>query len=84
MPFLQYNISFYLDYLARWPEYCQMAVGANQLKMGYSATPAPACAHSCPSVRGWLDIIVVHSRIAVPLDARAWVDAALVDARMQC
>lgn len=30
-----YNFSFYLTYLARWPEYCQMAVGPDNQAMGY-------------------------------------------------
>ena len=34
---VQYNFSFYLEYLARWPEFCQMAVGTTQNNMGYSA-----------------------------------------------
>jgi hypothetical protein len=33
MSTVQFNFSFYLEYLARWPEYCQMAVG--QENMGY-------------------------------------------------
>lgn len=33
---LQYGLNFYLDYLAKWPEYCQMAVGPAQQAMGYS------------------------------------------------
>lgn len=33
---LQYNLAFYLDYLARWPEYCQMAEGPGGQAMGYS------------------------------------------------
>lgn len=32
----QYGLNFYLDYLAKWPEYCQMAVGPAQQAMGYS------------------------------------------------
>lgn len=32
---LQYHIPFYLDYLARWPEYCLMAEGAHGQAMGY-------------------------------------------------
>lgn len=35
-PPVQYNLAFYLDYLARWPEYCQMAVGPGGQAMGYS------------------------------------------------
>ncbi|PRW45665.1 N-alpha-acetyltransferase 20 [Chlorella sorokiniana] len=30
-----YGLNFYLDYLAKWPEYCQMAVGPAQQAMGY-------------------------------------------------
>ncbi|PSC69313.1 N-alpha-acetyltransferase 20 [Micractinium conductrix] len=30
-----YNLAFYLDYLARWPEYCQMAEGPGGQAMGY-------------------------------------------------
>ncbi|KAL4442463.1 hypothetical protein ABPG77_005047 [Micractinium sp. CCAP 211/92] len=30
-----YNLNFYLDYLARWPEYCQMAEGPGRQAMGY-------------------------------------------------
>ena len=33
---LQYNLSFYLDYLAKWPEYCQLAEGPGRQAMGYS------------------------------------------------
>ena len=32
---LQYNISFYLQYLAKWPEYCHMAEGPGRRAMGY-------------------------------------------------
>lgn len=34
---LQYAFNFYLNYLAKWPEYCQMAVGPGQNNMGYGA-----------------------------------------------
>jgi len=30
-----YNLPFYLQYLARWPEYCLMAEGPGQQAMGY-------------------------------------------------
>jgi N-terminal acetyltransferase B complex catalytic subunit len=30
-----YNLPFYLQYLARWPEYCLMAEGAGKQAMGY-------------------------------------------------
>lgn len=30
-----YNLPFYLNYLARWPEYCQMAEGPGKQAMGY-------------------------------------------------
>lgn len=30
-----YNYPFYLQYLAKWPEYCQMAVGPGESNMGY-------------------------------------------------
>mmetsp|Transcript_27297 Transcript_27297/g.69489 ORF Transcript_27297/g.69489 Transcript_27297/m.69489 type:complete len:175 (-) Transcript_27297:393-917(-) len=30
-----YNLPFYLTYLARWPEYCQMAEGPGRQAMGY-------------------------------------------------
>lgn len=30
-----YNVSFYLQYLGRWPEYCHMAVGPTGKPMGY-------------------------------------------------
>ncbi|EIE19634.1 catalytic subunit of N-acetyltransferase [Coccomyxa subellipsoidea C-169] len=30
-----YNLPFYLQYLANWPEYCLMAEGAGQQAMGY-------------------------------------------------
>ena len=30
-----YNFSFYLTYLAMWPEYCQMAEGPGHQAMGY-------------------------------------------------
>ena len=36
VPRLQYNLNFYLDYLAKWPEYCQMAEGPGKQAMGYS------------------------------------------------
>ena len=32
---LQYNLPFYLQYLANWPEYCLMAEGADGQAMGY-------------------------------------------------
>ena len=32
---VQYNLSFYLQYLARWPEYCLVAEGPDQQCMGY-------------------------------------------------
>ncbi len=32
---MQYHLPFYLDYLARWPEYCLMAEGAHRQAMGY-------------------------------------------------
>jgi hypothetical protein len=41
---LQYNFQFYLEYLARWPEYCQMAVG--QDNMAYGAPTHPLEQHS--------------------------------------
>ena len=31
----QYNLPFYLQYLANWPEYCLMAEGADSQAMGY-------------------------------------------------
>ena len=31
----QYNLPFYLQYLANWPEYCLIAEGAGQQAMGY-------------------------------------------------
>ena len=30
-----YNFQFYLTYLAKWPEYCQMAEGPGKQAMGY-------------------------------------------------
>jgi N-terminal acetyltransferase B complex catalytic subunit len=30
-----YNVSFYLQYLGRWPEYCEMALGPHGRPMGY-------------------------------------------------
>ena len=30
-----YNFQFYLTYLAKWPEYCQMAEGPGSQAMGY-------------------------------------------------
>lgn len=30
-----YNLSFYLTYLAKWPEYCQIAAGPGYQTMGY-------------------------------------------------
>lgn len=30
-----YNLPFYLEYLAKWPEYCQMAEGPGGQAMGY-------------------------------------------------
>eukprot|EP00195_Chlamydomonas_chlamydogama_P008686 CAMPEP_0202893452 /NCGR_PEP_ID=MMETSP1392-20130828/3036_1 /ASSEMBLY_ACC=CAM_ASM_000868 /TAXON_ID=225041 /ORGANISM="Chlamydomonas chlamydogama, Strain SAG 11-48b" /LENGTH=174 /DNA_ID=CAMNT_0049577795 /DNA_START=27 /DNA_END=551 /DNA_ORIENTATION=- len=30
-----YNLPFYLTYLAKWPEYCQMAEGPGKQAMGY-------------------------------------------------
>ncbi len=33
---LQYHLNFYLEYLAKWPEYCQMAEGPAKQNMGYS------------------------------------------------
>jgi N-terminal acetyltransferase B complex catalytic subunit len=30
-----YNLSFYLTYLAKWPEYCQIAAGPGYQIMGY-------------------------------------------------
>lgn len=30
-----YNLNFYLEYLAKWPEYCQMAEGPVKQSMGY-------------------------------------------------
>ena len=35
VPALQYNLNFYLHYLATWPEYCLMAEGPGQQAMGY-------------------------------------------------
>ena len=32
---VQYNLPFYLQYLAHWPEYCLMAEGAGAQAMGY-------------------------------------------------
>ena len=32
---MQYNLPFYLQYLASWPEYCLTAEGAGQQTMGY-------------------------------------------------
>lgn len=34
--YLQYNLSFYMQYLARWPEYCLMAVAPDQRNQAYS------------------------------------------------
>jgi N-terminal acetyltransferase B complex catalytic subunit len=31
----QYHLNFYLDYLAKWPEYCQVAEGPGGQTMGY-------------------------------------------------
>jgi N-terminal acetyltransferase B complex catalytic subunit len=54
---VQYNFNFYLEYLARWPEYCQMAVGASQNNMGYSALrTAPAC-NRC------MDSLMLHDNL---------------------
>lgn len=33
---LQYNVAFYLQYLARWPEYCMIAEANNLQRIGYS------------------------------------------------
>jgi len=33
---LQYNVSFYLQYLARWPEYCLMAESVGLQRTAYS------------------------------------------------
>jgi hypothetical protein len=33
---LQYNLSFYMQYLARFPEYCLMAVAPAHENMAYS------------------------------------------------
>ncbi len=33
---LQYNLNFYLQYLAKWPEYCLLAEGPGRQSMGYS------------------------------------------------
>lgn len=30
-----YNLPFYLQYLAKWPEYCQVAEGPGKQTMGY-------------------------------------------------
>ena len=32
---VQYHLPFYLDYLAKWPEYSLMAEGAHRQAMGY-------------------------------------------------
>jgi hypothetical protein len=40
MPCLQYHLPFYLEYLAKWPEYCQMAEGPARQAMGYSELPS--------------------------------------------
>ena len=32
---LQYNLPFYLQYLAKWPEYCLVAEGPGRQCMGY-------------------------------------------------
>ena len=34
-PGLQYNLPFYLQYLANWPEYCLTAEGPGEEVMGY-------------------------------------------------
>ena len=36
----QYSISFYLHYLARWPEYQQVAESPNGDIMGYGKSPS--------------------------------------------
>lgn len=42
LPCLQYNLPFYLQYLAKWPEYCVMAEGPAHQAMGYSAYASAA------------------------------------------
>ena len=32
---VQYNLPFYLQYLARWPEYCLVAEGPDKRCLGY-------------------------------------------------
>ena len=43
---LQYNLSFYLQYLAKWPEYCVIAEGPGRQAMGYSKLAGRGCAYS--------------------------------------
>lgn len=47
-PPAQYNLSFYLQYLARWPEYCVMADGPGNQSMGYGETGGPPCLRASP------------------------------------
>ena len=37
----QFNMSFYMTYLARWPDYFHTAVNPGDRVMGYSMSPAP-------------------------------------------
>ena len=50
-PTMQYNLPFYLQYLAKWPEYCIMAEGPARQAMGYSERAAAAAA---AAVLPWL------------------------------
>lgn len=36
-----YNIGFYLEYLTKWPELCQVIEGIDGQIEGYSAPPKP-------------------------------------------
>jgi len=37
-----YNIGFYLEYLTKWPELCQVIEGIDGQIEGYSTPPIPA------------------------------------------
>jgi N-terminal acetyltransferase B complex catalytic subunit len=41
-----YNLPFYLQYLAKWPEYCSVAVGPGQQTMGYILGKAEGAGHN--------------------------------------
>lgn len=47
---MQYHFSFYLEYLAKWPEYCQMAVGSSNDDIAYGALPVHTKACSAPFI----------------------------------